>query len=176
MSENLLILLESSLPICTTSNDIKDIQWYYEDVNIYKKHCQCYDIRIDPKLTNVEITIVEEAKEIPQTAIVKKIIKKTAKVNQKDIKSPLDIIMFETNTVEFFRDYVKAKIIEFISSKEYIKVFGKKKTAEIMAAIINNKWNKSTAYYISFMFDKTVVLNNSEILYNQDKNNGVIII
>jgi hypothetical protein len=102
---------------------------------------------------------------------------KVNKVNnkvKKNINSPMKIILEESQTYETFRDDVREKIINFVSSKEFNKVFGITKSAEIMSGIANNRFNKSTVLFISFLFDKCVVYNNKNIIYN--KNNGIIMI
>jgi hypothetical protein len=86
----------------------------------------------------------------------------------------MKIILEESQTYETFRDDVREKIINFVSSKEFNKVFGITKSAEIMSGIANNRFNKSTVLFISFLFDKCVVYNNKNIIYN--KNNGIIMI
>ena len=93
---------------------------------------------------------------------------------KKNINSPMKIILEESQTYETFRDDVREKIINFVSSKEFNKVFGITKSAEIMSGIANNRFNKSTVLFISFLFDKCVVYNNKNIIYN--KNNGIIMI
>ncbi len=95
--------------------------------------------------------------------------------NTKDKKvGPMKIILEESLSYDTFRDDVRDKIINFISSKEFAKVFGMTKSAEIMSGIANDRFNKSTALFISFLFDKCVVYNNNNIIYN--KNNGIIMI
>lgn len=90
---------------------------------------------------------------------------------------PLDVILRETNTLSIDLEHVKNKLIEAVSRPDYVKVFGVKKSAEIMSGIVNNRWNKSVALFISFLFDKTVVYNNEQILYNKNNsNNGCIAI
>ena len=90
---------------------------------------------------------------------------------------PLDVILRETNTLSIDLEHVKNKLIEAVSRPDYVKVFGVKKSAEIISGIVNNRWNKSVALFISFLFDKTVVYNNEQILYNKNNsNNGCIAI
>ena len=45
-----------------------------------------------------------------------------------------------------------------------------------MSGIVNNRWNKSTALFISFLLDKEVYYNDKTILYNKEKNGGRITI
>jgi hypothetical protein len=92
---------------------------------------------------------------------------------------PLDIIMKETTSFNISTEYIKDSIITLISKEEFSKVFGLTKCAEIMSGVVNNRWNKSTALFISFLFDRDVYYNDKNILYNKDnkdKNGGVITI
>jgi hypothetical protein len=50
------------------------------------------------------------------------------------------------------------------------------KCAEIMSGIVNNRWNKSTVLFISFLLDKEVYYNEKVIIYNKEKNKGRITI
>lgn len=96
----------------------------------------------------------------------------TQKRANKDKNTPMKIIMEESLTYDAYRDDVRDKIIKFISTKEFNKVFGITKSAEIMSGIANDRFNKSTVLFISFLFDKCVIYNDKNIIYN--KNNGVI--
>jgi hypothetical protein len=96
----------------------------------------------------------------------------TQKMGNKHKNSPMKIILEESLTYDTYRDDVRDKIIKFISTKEFNKVFGITKSAEIMSGIANDRFNKSTVLFISFLFDKCVIYNDKNIIYN--KNNGVI--
>ena len=106
------------------------------------------------------------------------LLKEEKKYKKKDkienVITPLELIMRECSSPNISKDYIKERIINLISQKEYIKVFGSKKSADTMSAFINNKWNKSILQFISFLFDKKIIYNKNEILY--DKENGTIII
>jgi hypothetical protein len=91
-----------------------------------------------------------------------------------DKKSPMKIILEESLTYDTYRDDVRDKIIKLISTKEFNKVFGITKSAEIMSGIANDRFNKSTVLFLSFLFDKCVIYNNKNIIYN--KNNGIIMV
>jgi L-cysteine desulfidase len=93
---------------------------------------------------------------------------------KKNINSPMKIILEESLTYDTFRDDVREKIINLVSSKEFNKVFGITKSAEIMSGIANDRFNKSTVLFISFLFDKCVIYNNKNVIY--EKNNGTITI
>uniref|UniRef100_A0A6C0L851 Uncharacterized protein n=1 Tax=viral metagenome TaxID=1070528 RepID=A0A6C0L851_9ZZZZ len=89
---------------------------------------------------------------------------------------PFEIIMSETLSFHNSTDYIKESLITMISKEEFSKIFGLTKCAEIMSGIVNNRWNKSTALFISFLFDKEVYYNDKIVLYNKEKNRGRITI
>jgi hypothetical protein len=130
-----------------------------------------------PPVAIQDIPIVAVPKLLPivNKATPKKEPQKRAKGNgdgNKDKNSPMKIILEESLTYDTYRDDVRDKIIKFISTKEFNKVFGITKSAEIMSGIANDRFNKSTVLFISFLFDKCVIYNDKNIIYN--KNNGVI--
>ena len=87
---------------------------------------------------------------------------------------PLEIILNESNTFGDFQENVKDKLINFITQKEFNKVFGITKSSEIMSGIVNNRWNKSTALFISFLFNKSVEYNDAIVSYKKDEYKEVI--
>ena len=89
---------------------------------------------------------------------------------------PIDIIMNETTSFPNTAEHIKESIITLISKEEFSKIFGMTKCAEIMSGIVNNRWNKSTALFISFFLDKEVCYNEKVIVYNKEKNKGRITI
>lgn len=89
---------------------------------------------------------------------------------------PIDIIMNETTAFPNTAEHIKDSIITLISKEEFSKIFGMTKCAEIMSGIVNNRWNKSTALFISFFLDKEVCYNEKVIVYNKEKNKGRITI
>lgn len=98
----------------------------------------------------------------------------TTKGKKNVIIKPLDVITRETDIFNTSTEYIKESLIKLISKEEFSKVFGLTKCAEIMSGIVNNRWNKSTALFISFLFDKEIYYNDKKILYNKDKNEGLI--
>jgi len=158
-----------------TNNEISKIK--NKDIPFVKK-----DIIEEKQNTNNEILNIKN-KDIP---FVKKDIieekqntnNEISKIKNKDIKplyKPIEIILSETCTFNTNTSFVKQNLINFISKQEFSKVFGMKKSAEIMTGIVNNKWNISTALFISFLFDKEVNYNNTKIIYNKEKNTGIIL-
>jgi hypothetical protein len=84
--------------------------------------------------------------------------------------------MNETTAFPNTAEHIKDSIITLISKEEFSKIFGMTKCAEIMSGIVNNRWNKSTALFISFFLDKEVCYNEKVIVYNKEKNKGRITI
>lgn len=179
---SILQLLENQLAFSEGCN----IEWQYDDKSIFQKYVQ-YNTNASMNATEpipppISITPAVASLTTPLTAATPKIAEKPLvkaktiqkKTGKKDVIKPLDIILQETNTFPQAVDKVKDKLIEVLSMQEYIKVFGAKKSAEMMTGIVNNKWNKSTALFLSFLFDKTVVYNEENIVYNKEKNNGII--
>jgi len=122
-----------------------------------------------PDVPCVSETLVAPAKKTPVKS------EKPSKSASQTIK-PLDIIMSETMCFHNSADYIKEAIIALITKEEFSKIFGMTKCAELMSGIVNNRWNKSTALFISFFLDKEVLYNDKVILYNKDKNIGRITI
>lgn len=125
---------------------------------------------INKNIPKRESKVSKESKESKES---KTSMPKKVSVN-KNKNSPMKIILEESQTYDTYRDDVRDKIIKFISTKEFNKVFGITKSAEIMSGIANDRFNKSTALFISFLFDKCVIYNDKNFIYN--KNNGVITI
>lgn len=139
---------------------------------------ECKEPKQEPRQEPIQEPIQEPKQEPRQEQEPKQEPKQESRQIRKSQKKdntplPLDIILQESNTFPIYVNEIKAKLIETISQKEYIKVFGTKKTAEMMSALTANKWNKSLALFVSFLFDKTVIYK-TPILYNAEKNNGTI--
>jgi len=180
----------------SSSSNNKLLWSYSENLDLYNKHTQyitvlnnipspisikvlqesLYDIEEEPK-------VCESPKDINSNGLLrqplsvllneeKKYIKK--KKELKEVITPLELIMRECDSPDISKDYIKETIINLISRNEYIKVFGQKKSADTMSAFINNKWNKSMVFFISFLFDKKIIYNKNEIIY--EKNEGIITI
>jgi len=136
-----------------------DLLWKANDIETYNKFSQ-------------HIEYKEPIKE-PEIELEKKPVVK-AKKSQKAILKPLEIILNESNTFGDFKENVKDKLINFITQKEFNKVFGITKSSEIMSGIVNNRWNKSTALFISFLFNKSVEYNDAIVSYKKDEYKEVI--
>ena len=65
-------------------------------------------------------------------------------------------------------NYIKSSIVKLLENKKYIKIFGVKKTAEIVSGIVNNKWNISIVLFMSFLLNKKFLYLKKEILFNKE--------
>jgi hypothetical protein len=129
--------------------------WIYKDnIEIFNKYNQ-----------QVIHTIKKE--EIKKEEIKKEEIKKekTTKKNE----SPIDLILRLTLVDKIMKQDIKDKLIEFISVPEFSKVFGMKKTSEIMTAISKESWNQSISLFISFLLNKNIIYKDKLYIYNKDK-------
>lgn len=93
------------------------------------------------------------------------------KETKKNVKkpNPIDTILVESSTCDIYKNDVKEKLITLIASNEFSKVFGLTKSSEIMTGIVNERINKSIALFISFLFDKCVIYNDKEFIFNKNK-------
>ena len=143
----------------SNAND-DDLLWKANDIETYNKFSQ-------------HIEYKEPIKE-PEIKPEKKPVVKAKKSQKKAILKPLEIILNESNTFGDFEENVKDKLINFITKKEFNKVFGITKSSEIMSGIVNNRWNKSTALFISFLFNKSIEYNDAIVSYKKDEYKDVI--
>jgi hypothetical protein len=150
-------------------------EWKDVSPSIFNRHSQ-YP-RHSPEVENVPL--VPSVPPVPSVPSAQTQVVATGK-NKKDAKAttikPLDILMNETMSFHTSADYIKESIITLITRDEFSKIFGMTKCAEIMSGIVNNRWNKSTALFISFFLDKEVYYNDKVIVYNKEKNKGRITI
>jgi hypothetical protein len=196
-------VLYNKLP---ASNNASLIEWNNINPCIYNKHSQNFCIKekelvlntikepiiddvvvIIPKVTekkNVLNTIKESIIDdvvviIPKVTEKKNVLNKykpaISKKKDETIK-PLNIIINETTSFNNSTEYIKDTLVKMISTEEFSKIFGLTKCAEIMSGIVNNRWNKSTALFISFLLDKEIYYNDKLMIYNKEKNIGRITI
>jgi hypothetical protein len=161
-------------------NDLSLAEWKDIEPAIFNRHAQHAQYS-RPTLQEVQVPLVlHEVKTVPEQSVVptntKKVPTKTTKTTKSTTIKPLDIIVNETTAFHNSTDYIKESLITFITKDEFSKIFGMTKCAEIMSGIVNNRWNKSTALFISFLLDKEVYYNEKVIVYNKDKNKGRITI
>jgi hypothetical protein len=183
-------ILYNKLGAC---NDVSLAEWKDIDAVLFNKHSQAtqhsqasHNISLN---TKVILDIVEELEEkssaVPKPSAVPEdtklrtsfsaIAAKKKPAKDTTVK-PLNIIMSETTSFHNSTEHIKDALITLISKEEFSKIFGLTKCAEIMSGVVNNRWNKSTALFISFLLDKEVYYNDKVIIYNKEKNIGRLII
>lgn len=174
------------------SNDVSVAEWKDICPDIFNRHSQHSQHNIKDNIINKEDQIEEDQIEevIPVSIPVQthrsvcdthsqpQIVAKKRKEckDTKDTNKPLNIIISETMSFNNSTEYIKEALIAMISKDEFTKVFGLTKCAEIMSGVVNNRWNKSTALFISFLLDKEVYYNDNAVIYNKEKNSGRITI
>ena len=134
--------------------------WIYKDnIEIFNKYNQQV----------IHSTKKEEIKkeEIKKEEIKKEEIKKERATKKNE--SPVDLILRLTLVDKIMKQDIKDKLIEFISLPEFSKVFGMKKTSEIMTAISKESWNQSISLFISFLLNKNIIYKDKSYIYNKDK-------
>jgi hypothetical protein len=94
---------------------------------------------------------------------------KKQKLSKQKTESPVDLILRLTLVDKIMKQDIKNKLIEFISVPEFSKVFGMKKTSEIMTAISKESWNQSISLFISFLLDKNIIYKEKSYIYNKEK-------
>ena len=117
-----------------------DNEWFPNNLENYKKFSQ---------YNNLEV----KKEEVNKDKKIKKIL-------------PLNLISTKFNIEDL--DYIKNKLKILITNKNSTKVFGQKKSSEILKGITENKWNISLVTFISFLLDIKIIYLKKEILYNKD--------
>ena len=155
-------------------DNIEIFNKYNQQVNhtIKKEEIKKDEIKKD-EIKKVEIKKEEIKKdEIKKEEIKKEEIKKEEIKKEKTAKkmeSPIDLILRLTLVDKIMKQDIKDKLIEFISVPEFSKVFGMKKTSEIMTAISKESWNQSISLFISFLLNKNIIYKDKSYIYNKDK-------
>lgn len=147
--------------------NIAEIYWKHKDANIYNKFVQY-------NKENKDVQLDKRDFEIDKTKTKNDCKKESKKDTKKEKKiKPLTFICDNLYIIEDDTNiqYIKNKLVDRISNKNYIKVFGVKKSSEIMSAIINNRWNMSLVLFLSFLFDKKIFYDKKEILFNKELTN-----
>jgi len=189
----------------TTANDISQVEWKDVSESIFNKHAQHSQhsqhsntkVIVEEQLqypqspqspqsppqpiilvdTNAIQDDSKDVKQLMQPMISLQTPKSINKKKEKDTTiKPLEIIISETTSFNNSTSYVKEALVAMISKEEFAKIFGATKCAEMMSGIVNNRWNKSTALFISFLLDKEICYNDKVMLYNKEKNKGRITI
>ena len=77
--------------------------------------------------------------------------------------------------IDITKQIIKDKFKLFISEQKTTKIFGQKKTCEMLNGILNNKWNISLVTLLSFIFDTKFIYLKKEVLFNKSLENYAII-
>lgn len=135
-------------------------KWIYDEhINLYNKHSQYVEEPV------IKISIKEEP-------VIKISVKEEPIIEKQTIKiKPIELILKLSDTDLSCLSYVKDKIIDFIGNPNTVKLFGLKKTSEMMTAITKNTWNQSIVLLISFLLDCKINYKNKEYNYYKENNN-----
>ena len=170
---------------------------YSENLYLYNKYTQAFDIKpvlkqydikpvlkqddIKPVLKQDDIKPVlkqDDIKPVLKQDDIKPVLKQDdiklinlinikPKLDKKNKKNPYDIIIEMTENNNIYIDYIKTELNNFISTKDFQKVFGIKKTSEIMSGLTNNKWNKSLVLFLSFLFNIKFIYLNKDVSFSE---------
>ena len=118
-----------------------------------------------------KVEIIEKEKKKNKKILPLEIIEKEKKENKKIL--PLNLICNYSNLIDTIDNVkiIKEKLIEKITNQNYIKVFGRKASSEILKNLIENKWNKSLVIFISFLFEIKIIYLKKEILFIKELKN-----
>lgn len=191
---NLNFDMDNILSFLPPKSDDQYLMWKYEDrEDLYEKYTQYVEktesktdvksLKPLERIERIESSNIDIRNIISPTDLQQKTKQNPEKTEQKDIPrdlvkkggkranvaTPLSIVSKITDNAEINNDYMRSKLIEFISKKEFHKFFGVKKTADVMKGLSENKWNKSLALFISFMFDVSFIYLKKNVKYNVEK-------
>tara|TARA_B000000441_G_C21685492_1_gene316196 strand:+ start:524 stop:1015 length:492 start_codon:yes stop_codon:yes gene_type:complete len=141
----------------------EDTIWKLENIDLYNKFTQyIYNEKIkDNKVLN----------ETEKLQVTDNLVNKKIKI------SPIELICKNNKIIynELSLKYIKEKLVNMITLKEFSKNFGNKKSSEIMNGVVNNKWNTSLALFMSFLFNSKIIYQGKDILFKKDLINYSII-
>lgn len=141
----------------------EDTMWKLENIDLYNKFTQyIYNEKIK------ENKVLNETEKLQVTDNL---------VNKKMKISPIELICKNNKIIynELSLKYIKEKLVNMITLKEFSKNFGNKKSSEIMNGVVNNKWNTSLALFMSFLFNSKIIYQGKDILFKKDLINYSII-
>jgi hypothetical protein len=152
--------LDNIINYIDIDNNDNDNEWFPNNLENYKKFSQYNNLEVKKEEVKKEEVKKEEVK--------KEEVKKEEVKKDKKIKKilPLNLISTKFNIEDL--DYIKNKLKILITNKNSTKVFGQKKSSEILKGITENKWNISLVTFISFLLDIKIIYLKKEILYNKD--------
>jgi hypothetical protein len=165
----------NTLPDNHTSNETL---WTYKDnIEIFNKYNQqVIQKSLTPKQIPQELPkeVIPILVPIITTPKIKVELEETSKNKKNKIESPLDIIIRYTYVDKIMKQDIKSKLIEFISEPEFSKVFGLKKSSEIMTALTKDSWNQSVSLFISFFLNKHIIYKEKSYIYYKNNVNPII--
>ena len=141
----------------------EDTMWKLENIDLYNKFTQyIYNEKIK------ENKVLNETEKLQVTDNL---------VNKKMKISPIELICKNNKIIynELSLKYIKEKLVNMITLKEFSKNFGNKKSSEIMNGVVNNKWNTSLELFMSFLFNLKIIYQGKDILFKKDLINYSII-
>lgn len=160
-----MALLSNLFPSCQNKDDL--IWTYTDNPAVYAKFTQFMIKQVHQNVAD-EVKCEEVTyKETQIPAVPEKTVKQAAKHTKRQM--PMQIIIELSQNDAINTDYIKTSLIDFISKKDFQKLFGVKKTAEVMKGITENKWNKSLVLFLSFMYDTAFVYLNKDVIYDSEK-------
>ena len=174
----------NTLPDNHTSNETL---WIYKDnIEIFNKYNQQViqnsptpKPKPPPKeviSTPVQLLPLTEVISTPKETfpIKKPQLEESLKNKKNKSESPLDLIIRFTDVDKIMKQDIKSKLIEFISEPEFSKVFGMKKSSEIMTALTKDSWNQSVSLFISFFLNKHIIYKEKSYSYYKNTENPII--
>lgn len=150
----------NTLPDNYISNET--LWMYKENIEVFNKYNQ--------QVIQNPIKIIKPIQQPP----LKKEEEPLSKNKKSKIESPLDLIIRFTYVDKIMKQDIKNKLIEFISEPEFSKVFGMKKSSEIMTAITKDSWNQSISLFISFFLNKHIIYKEKSYSYYKNKEEPII--
>lgn len=158
----------NTLPDNYISNET--LWMYKENIEVFNKYNQ--------QVIQNPIKIIKPIQQPPpkkeEELSPKKEEEPSPKNKKSKIESPLDLIIRFTYVDKIMKQDIKNKLIEFISEPEFSKVFGMKKSSEIMTALTKDSWNQSISLFISFFLNKHIIYKEKSYSYYKNKEEPII--
>jgi hypothetical protein len=144
--------------------DNKKMWIYEEEPELFSKYSQI------PYNNHISHVIQENNNITEVIQVIQENKKNNDKKSNDKKEMPMELIIKHTSSCMKMRNEIYEKLVSFISQPEFSKAFGVKKSAEIIGALSNNRWNQSMALFISFLLDANVIYKEKSYLFNKDKN------
>lgn len=180
-----------NLPLLIDKNGTNILWKYNERQDLYDKytqyistHHQIEDVKKAEVCGNRNVIYNIVPKVIDDKSDITKVMQQkksedpdlTHKQSNKSKKpSPMEVIIQLSDNTDVNSVYVKDKLIELISAKYFHTAFGVKKSSDVMKGISENKWNKSYALLVSFLFDVSFIYLNKVVSYDPEKKYDTVI-